>query len=152
MQSDGIAGGSGTPALLHAFNCSTDKRGARMESFGDDCWIVTEIPANEFGDGTFVALCGFVGSIVKPETKIVVICPGDTRMLVELAYPAPTKVVPWPKSREKGMKKMQLQSGRFRRIHSSLMYGEIEPIVEGVGHKAIFIVSSVQDASPQNYL
>ena len=43
-----------------------------MESFGDDCLIVTEIPANEFGNGKFVALSGFVGSIVNPEAKTVV--------------------------------------------------------------------------------
>jgi hypothetical protein len=131
MQSGDTVGGGGAPALLHAFNCSTANSGATADSsLGDDWLIVTEIPASEFGRGTLVALCGFVGSIVKPERKIVVICPGDTRMFVGFAYPAPTKVVPWPKSGARPIKMTQLRIGRYRRMNSSLMAADFQADVE----------------------
>ncbi len=41
---------------------------------------MTEIPANVSGSGRVVAVCGFVWFVFNPETKIVVIWPGDTRI------------------------------------------------------------------------
>ena len=58
---------------MQLFNGSTASSGAATDSGGDDWLIVTEIPAKDVGSGRLVALGGFVGSVFKPETKIVVI-------------------------------------------------------------------------------
>lgn len=73
MQSGDAVGGGGVTALLQAFNCSTAKSGTGKDCDGDGWLMLTEIPANDAGSGRLVALGGFVGSMVSPATKIVVI-------------------------------------------------------------------------------
>src|ERR1035437_2275120 len=117
-QSEGTVGGGGAPPLLHPFNCWTANSGAGTDCFGDDWFIVTETPANEFGSGKLVAFCGFAVPMLNPETNSVVICPGETRIVAGLAYPDPVKVIPWPNSGERSIKTAQRAARSIRRIDS----------------------------------